>query len=441
MKKGIFSFAIGAGLLLAYPFMVHGDELEGKAEENRSGLISGTVKTLGNTVGNVGGQAGKSTGAILEETAKSVEKTVKDAVDFTAGTIEKISDPVENKVITSTVKDTGSLVEKAVANTTPAVKTTVKETTGTVTKTTSEVFDAVDETVENLPEVPVVTPVVKEVNKTLQKVTSGVQQTVEKTADKVNETVEAVTDTAEKTVEKTIDAVDKAADLPHEAEKPTPVQQPEIPASEQPAAEEVTRPEVPVTQPQAPAGYEDPVQNELPLENEVPVVSRQPDENTIALKVEEDTGETPLQEAPSALIEETVEVPATQPSAAGTMEIGGTPVASVIQLPIAENEMDRSEAAKETAPATQTPIFPEEQDGNRALATVPVQPGSPSSAQASGSFNGHSTDLSYGNIASSDMFKLSAQKLWYHRNSYAIIQWIHTPLRKPPAITPFLNVA
>lgn len=422
------------------PFIVHGDELAEKTEEKPSGLISGTVETLSGTVKNVTGQAGQSTGSILEETTKSVGKTVKDTVDFTAGTVEKLSDPVGNKVITSTVKDTGSLVEKAVGNTTPVVKTTVKETTGTVTKTTSEVFDAVDKTVDNLPAVPVVTPIVKEVNKTVQKVTSGVQQTVEKTTDAVNETVEVITDTTEKTV----DVVGGAADLPYQEENTTPVQ-PESPVTEKPAKEEVTRPAVPVTQPQAPSD------NEFPV-NEVPADIQPPVENGTPAIDETGTEKTPLQEAPPALIgKEVIEVPATQPiaeenndvkqpAAAGPMEINEAPVASMTQLPVAENEMDRNEVAKETTPVAQTPIFPTEQDGSRAVATVPVQSGSPS-AQASGSFAGHSADLGYGTISSSEMFKVSTEKLWYHKNSYAIIQWIHTPLRKPPAATPFLYVA
>lgn len=450
MKKSIFSFVMGASLLMACPFIVHGEELEGKPEEKPSGLIGGTVETLSNTVKNVGGQTGKSTGAILEETTKSIGKTVKDTVDFTAGTVKKLSDPVGNKVITSTLKDTGSLVEKAVSNTTPVVKTTVKETTGTVTKTTSEVFDAVDKTVENLPAVPVVTPVVKEVNKTVKKVTSGVQKTVEKTTGAVNETVEAVTDTTEKTVEKTIDVVDKAADLPYQEEKVTPVQ-PESPVSEQPAAE-AARPAVPVTQPQTPSNPEVPVQSELPLESEVPADIQSPVENVIPVQDEAVLGKKPLQEASPVLTEEVIGLSATQPSteenndvkqpvAAGPMEIDEFLVASVMKKPVAENKMGRNEVAKETVPAAQTPIFPKEQDGSRTLATVPAPSNSPSSAQASGSFTGHSADLGYGTISSLEMFKVSTEKLWYHKNSYAIIQWIHTPLRKPPATTPFLYVA
>lgn len=435
MKKGIFSFVMGASLLMACPFLVHGEG----PEEKPSGLLSGTVETLNDTVKNVGGQAGGSVEAIVEETSKSVEKTVKDTVGFTEETVKKVSAPVENKAVTSTLKNTGELVEKAVGNTTPVAKTAVKEVTKTTEKTTSEVFDAVDKTVEKLPEVPVVTPVVKEVNKTVQKVTAEVQHTVENTAGLVNETVETVTGTTEKTVEKTTDAVDKAADMPYQEEKAEAAPKPEnTKENVQDVPDETPKPVVPPAgsaEEEQPADSEQPVKNEVPVRGEDAVDTKEVMEATPVF-IEEKAIEV-SEEQPTVTEKNNIK----QPAASGRIDIDETPVAlpNASQPPSAEIEADGSEDGKETAASAQMPIFPEKQDGDRAMATVPA-PVNPSTTQASVSFTGHNADLGYGTISPLEMLKASTEKLWYHKNSYAIIQWFHTPLRKPPETTPFLYV-
>ena len=431
MKKGIFSFVMGASLLMACPFLVHGEG----PEEKQGGLLSGTVETLNDTVKNVGGQAGGSVEAIVEETSKSVGKTVKDTVGFTEETVKKVSAPVENKAVTSTLKNTGELVEKAVENTTPVAKTAVKEVTKTTEKTTSEVFDAVDKTVEKLPEVPVVTPVVKEVNKTVQKVTEEVQHTFENTTDLVNETVETVTDTAEKTVEKTTDVVDKAADIPYQEEKVDAAPKPESTKENvQDIPDETPKPVVPPAgsaEEEQPADSEQPVKNEVPVRGEDAVDTKEVMEATPVF-IEEKAIEV-SEEQPTVTEKNNIK----QPAASGRIDIDETTVAlsNMTQSPAAENE----EEGKEPAASAQMPIFPEKQDGDRTMAIVPA-PVNPSTTQASVSFTGHNADLGYGTISPSEMLKVSTEKLWYHKNSYAIIQWIHTPLRKPPETTPFLYV-
>lgn len=430
MKKGIFTFVLGTCLVAMSPFLVHADE---PAEsEEPAGLISGTLNTIGKTVGNVTGQAAESTGSILNETVKSVDQTVNDTLEFTGTALKNASNPVENKAITSTVKDTGKLVEKVVGNTTPAAKNAVKEVTGTTEKTTSEVFKAVDETVNNLPEVPVVTPVVKEVNKTVNQVTTSVQKTVQKTNDAVNGTVEAVTDTAEKTIGETVETFDKATDLPAQEEEAPALPTPEkdAPAIVPPPVE-TPKPAAPSPEPEAPTATEKPLENELPAETATSSPHTAPAvENAITVsKVQE----------PAAGNESGT----SRPAAALGADIDATPEAMMYKSqpaasknePVKNGKNEASAASK----AVKLPVNSEDQDRERPVAAIPASSGS-SSTFASNSFAGHNADLGLGTLSDAEMLKASTEKLWYHKNSYALIQWIHTPLRKPPIHTPFLYV-
>lgn len=444
MKKGICTFAISACLVALSPFVVHADETA-EPEEKPAGLISGTLNTVGKTVGNVTGQAADSTGSILKETVGSVDKTVKDTLEFTGNALNKASDPAGNKIVASTLKDTGKLVEKVVGNTTPVAKTTVKEVTNTTEKTTSEVFKAVDQTVDNLPEVPVVAPVVKEVNKTVAKVTGGVQKTVEKTNDAVNGTVEAATDTAEKTVGSATEVIDKAADLPYEEEKAPALQTPEkneqaAPAP-MPAPVENPMPAAPSPEPSKPV-VEVPAAIEKPAEEEIAVPA-----DSEQIKVPAESINPIAEEGPAIIKEEKPVLEAgsgiNPPVAALGADIDATPEAFVYEevLTEGENELAATEENKTAAVSkAKLPVYPEDQDRGRSIATVPASSSSSSSVFASNSFAGHQADLSLGTLSDADILKASTEKLWYHKNSYAIIQWIHTPLRQPPIHAPFLYV-
>lgn len=417
MKKRLFSLIVGAGFLMAFPFAAHGEE----PPEQSQGLISEAAETLENTVKNVSDQATDSAEAIVEETAKSVEKTEKDTADFTEETTKAEADPVENKAVTSTLKNTGELVKKVVENTIPTAEKAVEEVTKTTEKTTSEIFEATDKTVESLPEVPVVAPVVKEVNKTVKKVTAEVQNTVKKTNETVNKTVDAVTETTAKTVEKATEPVDYVADVPVQEEKPSAVPIPPTP----PVAEE-----------------EQSVNNKQPGKIEVLPYSEKPVETKEA-----------QEEVPGFIGEKAVEVPtpersndekkviAEQPVDMGPANFKGEPAAPVKDVKVKPSAVEsvQVEKANETVQPESIPASQNERDGDRVSAIVPA-PINNSSTHGSVSFGGHSADLGFGTVSDMEILKASTEKLWYHKNSYAIIQWIHTPLRKPPITTPFLDV-
>ncbi|MDI2587906.1 hypothetical protein OR571_12440 [Psychrobacillus sp. NEAU-3TGS] len=58
-------------------------------------------------------------------------------------------------------------------------------------------------------------------------------------------------------------------------------------------------------------------------------------------------------------------------------------------------------------------------------------------SSASNSVVVQSGDAPFALLPSQELMKELTRKKWYHKNHYAIIQWIHTPLRKPPEVTPF----
>ncbi|QTD40954.1 hypothetical protein [Sporosarcina sp. Te-1] len=168
--------------LLLVPTLVHGEEI-GEAKEKVksprlvSGLLEGVGKTVDDTV--------QSVGSLVETTVGTVDQTVQDTATFASKTVESIKQP-QDKPASSLLERTGELIGKTTDNVTPVVEST----TDTVNKTVANV----NATVEELPDVPIVTPVVTTAGRTV------VEETVESAGDVVTATVSAVDQTVKDTI-------------------------------------------------------------------------------------------------------------------------------------------------------------------------------------------------------------------------------------------------
>lgn len=156
---------------------------------------------------------------ILTDTTKSIELVVQESDNITTQAATDLSEPL-SKPTTSSIEDTGNLLNKTVEN---SVLTLVVTVTETLSKTTSGVTNTVNDTVNTvvyeLPPIPVVTPVVNEVSKTVEKTTSSVQALVEKTGVLVNRNIEIPGDISKDDDVENSDIVhseDKIMNPPHE---------------------------------------------------------------------------------------------------------------------------------------------------------------------------------------------------------------------------------
>lgn len=330
---------------------------------------------------------------LLSNTVNNLLGTTEEIVDSVQETVTEVEKSVPVlKPVTNVVSE----VEKV---TLPVVHDVVTGVTEATDSTLSGVVEGVGKTFNRLPEIPVVTPVLNKTTETLDAVTSDVQ---------------TIVDTSEETVGNIVNIV---------VEEKL-VQTPAL----------VTKPDIKPT-----------------------TISTTTGEKPSSNNSEQEVSEEAKQPAKEQVIDATVvEVP--------------VPAQPIIDTIVSENEStsrsvplrvedDESFYPGELTDSNEKGIKLIEKDAKKQTVKVPVIPAIPlgpeqkmiinSGAAWSGQKNVSSTGLSFlnsgndvlqGFLPSDEMLKELTKKKWYHQNSYAIVQWIHTPLRKPPEATPFLYV-
>ncbi|MCM3709068.1 hypothetical protein [Sporosarcina luteola] len=149
----------------------------------RTGILSGVLEKVESTVTETTESVGDVVGSAVEGT----DQTVRDAVTFTKGTVETLVDPSTKQPVSEIVNHTIEFVEETVDNVVPVVED--------ATETVQTVTSGVTGIVEELPEVPVATPVFDEVGKVVNKTTETMNDTfevaeVEETADSLGKVTE-----------------------------------------------------------------------------------------------------------------------------------------------------------------------------------------------------------------------------------------------------------
>lgn len=151
--------------------------------DHRTGTLSGILEKVESTVTETTESVGDVVGSAVEGT----DQTVQDAVTFTKGTVETLVDPTAERPVSEIVDHTIEFVGETVDNVVPVVED--------ATETVQTVTSGVTGIVEDLPEVPVATPVFDEVGKVVNKTTETVNDTfevaeVEETADSHGKVIE-----------------------------------------------------------------------------------------------------------------------------------------------------------------------------------------------------------------------------------------------------------
>lgn len=436
MKKGIVSFFLSFLLCIAFPFLVYGEETKKSSPD----LLSATGTTLENTISSTVEAVAGSTGEILAGATKSVDKTAGDTADFVEQTVEHVKDPIQSKAVSSTVKNAGELAGKVVNNTVPAVKATVKGTTEVTGKIITEAETAVETETNALPQVPEVTPVVKETTKALTKVTGAVKKTVSKTGEAVNGTIDSVEAVSDEVVDSTTDILDQVANLPAPEKTPIKPATPNL----QPTKEEVSEPiaEEVVSLPAKPdeANEIEPVESvetERPAAIEIAPINGPQEEAEIS---------EPLPQAAASLNEVAGSKKRTEKVAEPVMDSPSYQDTEAVhyekkQYSVQENEQmqknneapssDKKEMLK--ADSLKDGIGPEP-----AQQAVTVAPSAPVNGGLS--FSTGFSNTIFGMLTAIELTQAPIEKITYFKNSYAVIEWFHTPLGKPPKTSPFFNV-
>ena len=359
-------------LLYVIPFQVQAADTD-QEQQKHSSLLNNTVTSLLGTT---------------EVIVNSVQETVTEVEQ-----VVPVLKPVTNIV---------SEVEKATLPVMHDVVTGVTEATGS---TLSGVVDEVEKTVETLPEVPVVTPVLNNTTETLDAVTSEVQ---------------TIVDASEETVGNIVNI------MVEEKEEPKPVL--------------VTNPDI----------------KSITNSNATTITTNE--DKAPSLQSELEVSEEAKRPAKEQVIDETVgEVPApAQPTIVDTIVTENSKDSIKITLINLDTE---SFHPRELTDSDEKEIKVMKKVVKKQIVEIPVTPAIPLGPEQKMIINGGATwggqtnassiglsflnsgnDVLQGFLPSDEMLKDLTKKKWYHKNSYAIVQWIHTPLRKPPEVTPFLYV-
>lgn len=361
---------------------------------SRNGLLSGVLKKVESTVT----ETTESVGNVVGSAVEGVDQTVQDTVSFTKDTVETLIDPTTEQPVSKIVNRTVDFVEGTVDNVTPVVENTVE----TVHTTTSSVTGIVEE----LPEVPVVTPILDEVSTVVNKTTQTVSDTV-KSAD-VEETVEAVEEIVE-SVEQTTTNIpellheNETLVLPQEDEKPTLPQESEKPV---------------VPQEDMPAVHE-----------QAGEVSEQP-----VFESNKDNMETQNHEMVSVI--DTPEVPeSTEP----IVDEDTTFIANEVPHETIVNPVKQVEKSKVETPAEQeTPTLPIQPNKKWKGIPIAVTTGTTSVTSPVLSHAGNA-DVVAGVVAGFAVLSDLTGRQWVHADEHMRIQWVHAPPGQPPQSTPFLQ--
>ncbi|WP_391207163.1 hypothetical protein [Psychrobacillus sp. L4] len=352
MKKCFIACIVSIIFLVVLPFQVKGEE-----KDRNRGLLGESIDQLINTT-------------------EEVVDTVKTNINRT----------IPSQSILNPVAD---VEEQSI----PIIEHVVSEVMNTTDSTVNNLVNVVEESVENLPEVPVVTSELKVTAKSVRKVTTEVQKTVKtvvKAVKKVNDIVENVT-------EKKLDnALSEEINISKPPLTPTP--------SKQSNSLNLVESEPPFSHIKNP----DEASNKTSKGTEAHFENVESQE--VERHLEKVTKINPLN-SEVAIFNDVVK----------TNEIKNTPIKLI--------------EAKKMKTATNT-TFPLGQNRKVVVTSSAVITGS-SNVTLSGVSFLLGGDIPIVLLTSHQMLKELARKKWYHKNSYAIIQWIHTPLRKPPQILLF----
>ncbi|MFS0689326.1 hypothetical protein AB1K89_08795 [Sporosarcina sp. 179-K 8C2 HS] len=151
------------------PIAVAHAEAEGA---NGKGILTGVLNKVESTVK----ETTESVGEVVESAVEGADQTVQDAVSFTKDTVETLADTSTEQPVSEIVDHTIDFVDGTVGNVGPVVE----NTTETIQATTL----ALTGIVEELPDIPIVTPVLDEVGKVVIEKTETVSVTVENVRDK-----------------------------------------------------------------------------------------------------------------------------------------------------------------------------------------------------------------------------------------------------------------
>lgn len=381
MVKKIIAMII-LGIFFIAPYQVQAEE----SEEKPRGILSKTTdKLLGTT----------------ENLVKTVQITIQD--------VEKAI-PVL-KPVTEVVSE----VEKT---TLPIVEDIVIGVTDTTETTLTKVVEGVDKTVNTLPTVPVVTPILTTTTHTLNGVVSEVKTVVNSSGESVKNVVDIMVEEkgsnpiVESPKDQTI--IDSSKDQIIEDTPP-----------------KTTIETIPINQP-----IENFNQNSTNLsfdkENVYPIIEKKTSiDDTFANEtVKEETSFTEVAvEDDLRLAEKDIEV------YSNNMEVLAPTMALENQIKIQAEVIQNRDVQFPVNPAI--PLVP---DSQMVITSGYTWNGQGNSFSSSGSFLSSGNEILLGFLPAEEMLKEMTKKKWYHKNSYAIVQWIHTPLRKPPELTPFLYV-
>lgn len=356
MNKKWLVFILGISSFIMLPTYAHGEE---QTNEKR-GLLSGTVTELIEKTENITEEVNSTVDHALP--VKQIEE------------ITKVAEPVV-EIVGEVEGKTTPIVEKALIEVPPITESIV-----------SEVGSIVEETIEVVPEVPIVTPVLTEVNGSVKKVTSKVQETVEEGTS-------------------ILQAVISKKEIPIVEEKRPAAVEPQKQAEEPRVTDKVSL-----------------VEESNPVQESTSLID--PPEETVSVPA-------PIVKEPPQQSQPTVDEEITIIKEELFEDLQANQEKKIIE------KANKKEIKKSTNKSLSVlPPIPDSEQKKVVVTTVST---TSTSAPSSGSNLGpvQSGDTLFALLPSQELMKELMRKKWYHKNHYAIIQWIHTPLRKPPEMSPF----
>ena len=388
MVKKIIAMII-LGMFFVAPYQVQAEE----SEEKPSGILSKTTdKLLGTT----------------EELVKTVQTTIQD--------VEKdipVLKPV-NEVVSEVEKITLPIVEDVVIGVTDSTETTL-----------TKVVEGVDKTVNTLPTVPVVTSILTTTNHTLNEVVSEVKTVVTSSGETVKNVVDIVVEEKGRNPIVEIPKDQAIVEIP-EGQTIVDSSKDQIIEDTPPKTSIET---IPINQP-IESLNNDSTNLSFEKENVYPIIEKKTSIDDTVETVKEETSLTEIAvEDDLRLAEKDIEI------YSNNMEVLAPKMALDNRIKIQVEVNQNKDVQLPVNPAI--PLGP---DSQMVLTSGITWNGQGNSFTSSGSFLSSGNDILIGFLPAEEMLKEMTKKKWYHKNSYAIVQWIHTPLRKPPELTPFLYV-
>lgn len=412
---------------LVSPTFVHGEKMP---IEKSDGLLAGTLK-------NVGAELKSTTESIemvVEESVHGAGETVKDTVVFTEQTVKSLSEPAKSETESSLLNNTKSLLENTVDNTLPVVEKTTEAVTETIRTTSTEVTNTVDSIVNELPEMPVVAPVVGGVKELGKQTTTEVLKTVNLTVDSVVAelpTVPVVTPVVKEvgdTVKETVSAVQPIQVKPvaDETEKNP---------DSTPIDAVVETNETVSKEPQNDSGTMS-MESDKSYQRQINATRIILVEETTDLIKQEDLMEeqTGLSDRPNRLPDE-AEIVSALPISKDT--------SNLVSMKIVASQLtnytggDSVNFQKEVDQKSTLPTEPRQKWKDLSVATITSSMSSIATSPLQ--ISGHN-DLGFGVVVDVFLLLISNGRQWMPSDDHAMIQWTHAPPGQPPQQTPFLNV-